>query len=79
MTGAAVVGGDLATVVTGASILAMTSETPRAVDERQTAWVAAEAHGCDMSLLESNLSKAPAERLRAHGRALAAALTLREA
>ena len=40
---------------------------------------AAEAYGCDMSLLESNLRKTPAERIRAHDRALAAARALREA
>jgi len=57
----------------------MTSETPRASSERGTAWAAAEVYGYDMSLLESNLRKAPAERIRAHGRALAAALALREA
>ena len=61
------------------TILAMTSETPRDPSGRETAWAAAEAYGCDMSLLESNLRKVPAERIRAHSRALAAALALREA
>src|SRR2546426_1140173 len=50
-----------------------------AVIDGQIAWLAVEAHGCDMSLLESNLRKAPAERLRADGRALTAARALREA
>jgi len=57
----------------------MASETPRASSDRETAWAAAEVYGCDMSLVESNLRKAPAERIRAHSRALAAALALREA
>ncbi len=43
------------------------------------AWKAAEAYGCDMSLIESNLLKTPAERLRAHADALDAATELREA
>ncbi len=45
---------------------------------RESAWSAA-AYGCDMSLLESNLRKTPQERIRAHDRALAAALGLRTA
>jgi hypothetical protein len=57
----------------------MASETLRASSDQPSAWAAAEDYGCDMSLLESNLRKTPAERLRAHGRALAAALALREA
>jgi hypothetical protein len=47
--------------------------------DRRPAWAAAEAYGCDMSLQESNLCKSPAERIRVHGRALAAVLALREA
>ncbi|MFH1733005.1 MAG: hypothetical protein ABIF82_15335 [Planctomycetota bacterium] len=43
------------------------------------AWRAAEDYGIDMSLIESNLRKTPAERVRAHSRALATALALREA
>ncbi len=39
----------------------------------------AEAAGIDMSLLEANLRKTPSERIRAHDRALATALALREA
>lgn len=42
-------------------------------------WKAAEAHGCDMALLEANLRRSPAERIRRHSRALASALALREA
>ena len=43
------------------------------------AWEEAEAAGIDMSLLEANLRKTPAERIRAHDRALATAMALREA
>ena len=39
----------------------------------------AKVHTCDMSLLESNLRRTPAERIRVHGRGLAVALALREA
>lgn len=42
-------------------------------------WSEAQAAGIDMSLIESNLRKTPAERLRAHHRALAAANALRTA
>ena len=55
------------------------SKIPRLPSDRGSAWAAAEAYGCDMSLLESALRKRPAERIRVHGRALAAALALREA
>jgi len=61
------------------TILAMRSKDPRVPSDREPAWAAAEAYGCDMSLLESNLRKVPAERIRAHSRALGAALALREA
>ena len=44
-----------------------------------TAWEAAEAEGYDMSMLEGNLRKTPLERIRAHDRALIAALALRKA
>jgi len=43
------------------------------------AWKEAEAAGMDMSLLEANLRKSPLERIRAHDRALAAAISLRQA
>lgn len=43
------------------------------------AWRAAEAAGIDMSLVESALRKTPADRLRAHDRALGVALALRQA
>ena len=66
----------MARAATSDTIRPMTSETPRAPSDR---WAAAEAYGCDMSLLESNLRKTPAERIRVHERALAAALALREA
>ena len=61
------------------TILSMPSETFGALSDQRSAWAAAEHYGCDMSLLESNLRKTPAERLWVHGRALAAALALREA
>lgn len=47
--------------------------------ETGPAWKAAEEHGVDMSLLEANLRKTPAERIRAHCRALADATALRRA
>jgi hypothetical protein len=43
------------------------------------AWREAEAYGCDMSLIEDNLSRTPLERLRAHDRALETILQLRNA
>ncbi|MBI5394552.1 MAG: hypothetical protein HZA91_04570 [Verrucomicrobia bacterium] len=55
------------------------SKKPTARASHGRAWRAAEAAGIDMSLVESALRKTPAERLRAHDRALAAALALREA
>ena len=57
----------------------MANETSRDPSDQFSAWAAAEAYGFDMSLVESNLRKTPAERIRAHGRALATALALREA
>lgn len=42
-------------------------------------WKAAEAYGCDMALLEANLRRSPAERVRRHSRALATAVALRGA
>jgi hypothetical protein len=47
-------------------------------DARTSAWEAAEAYGFDMSLIEANLRRTPAERIRAHARALALATTLQE-
>ena len=44
-----------------------------------SAWQAAEEYGFDMSLVEDNLRLTPWERIRRHSRALATALTLREA
>ena len=44
-----------------------------------SAWKAAESYGCDMSLIEVNLTKTPHERIQAHDRALAMALALRRA
>jgi len=57
----------------------MERKTPGVSSGARTAWAAAVAYGCDMSLLESNLRRTPAERLKVHARALAAALALREA
>ena len=37
-------------------------------------WEAAEAYGFDMSLIEANLRRTPAERIRLHARTLALAL-----
>jgi len=45
----------------------------------KSAWNEAEAAGIDMSLLEANLRKTPSERIRAHDRALATTMALREA
>jgi len=44
-----------------------------------SAWGQAEREGFDMSLIEHSLSLSVWERIRAHSRALAMALTLREA
>ena len=43
------------------------------------AWKAAEAYGFDMSLIEANLRRTPAQRIRAHCRSVAMALALRKA
>ena len=61
------------------TILAMATENAERRCDGETAWAAAEAYGCDMSLLECSIRKTPAERIQAHSRALAAALALREA
>jgi hypothetical protein len=57
----------------------MEREIPWGSPGERTAWAAAEAYGCDMSLLESSLRRTPAERIKVHARALAVALALREA
>lgn len=44
-----------------------------------SAWQVAEEYGFDMSLVEDNLRLTPWERIHRHSRALAMALTLREA
>ena len=44
-----------------------------------SAWEAARRYGCDMSLLEENLAKTPAERIAAHRRALSTVCMLRDA
>jgi hypothetical protein len=46
---------------------------------RRPAWKAAEGYGIDMSLLEANLRKTPAERIHALCRTLADATALRRA
>lgn len=61
------------------AIVSMASDIPRISPNERSTWAAADAYGCDMSLLESSLHRTPSERLRVHGRALAAALALREA
>jgi hypothetical protein len=52
------------------------NEPPRA---RGPAWKAAEDYGFDMSIVEANLSKTPAERVRQHCEALELGLRLRKA
>lgn len=44
-----------------------------------SAWKTAEAYGFDMSLIEANLRRTPAERIRVHARALELAMALRQA
>ena len=44
-----------------------------------SAWEAARKYGCDMSLIEENLRKTPAERVLAHRRALQTLAMLKEA
>ena len=51
----------------------------RASPKAGPAWRAAEAYGCDMSLIEDNLRRTPLERLRQHDRALEMILQLRNA
>jgi hypothetical protein len=50
----------------------------RPADAEVSAWKIAEAYGFDMSLIEANLRRTPAERIRAHARVLALALALRQ-
>lgn len=45
----------------------------------KSAWKAAEEYGCDMSLIEVNLRKTPAQRILAHRRSLQTLTLLREA
>ena len=51
---------------------------PEPTDVGTSAWKAAEAYGFDMSLIEANLRRTPAERIRLHARTLALALALRQ-
>ena len=51
---------------------------PESKDVGASAWKAAETYGFDMSLIEANLRRTPAERIRTHARALALALALRQ-
>jgi hypothetical protein len=55
------------------------AEDDKLRNDLSDAWEQAKAAGIDMSLLESNLRKSPLERIRAHDRALAAAIALRQA
>jgi len=48
-------------------------------ERKSVDWKAAEKEGYDRSLVESNLRKTPSERIRAHSRALATAVMLRQA
>ena len=50
---------------------------PEPKDVGTSAWKAAEAYGFDMSLIEANLRRTPAERIRMHARTLALGLQLR--
>jgi len=50
---------------------------PEPKDVGTSAWKDAEAYGFDMSLIEANLRRTPADRIRMHARALALALALR--
>ena len=54
-------------------------EDERTRKDQTDPWTQAEGAGLDMSLLEANLPRTPLERIRAHDRALAAALALRAA
>ncbi len=63
----------------GGTILPMREDPQHPAPTQRSAWLDAEAHGCDMSLLQANLGKTPAERIRAHDRALATAEALRRA
>ena len=49
---------------------------PKAADA--SAWKAAEAYGFDMSLIEANLRRTPAERIRLHARVLNLSVALRQ-
>lgn len=51
----------------------------RASPKAGPAWRAAEAYGCDMSLIEDNLRSTPLERIRILDRVLNTALSLRRA
>lgn len=51
---------------------------PEPKEGGMSAWEAAQAYGFDMSLIEANLRRTPADRIRAHARALALAITLRQ-
>ncbi len=57
----------------------MSAETAESLSPQASAWAAAAAYGCDMSLIESHLRRTPYERIHAHARALSAALALRQA
>ena len=50
---------------------------PGPKDAGTSAWKAAAAYGFDMSLIEANLRRTSAERIRMHARTLALALQLR--
>ena len=56
-----------------------TDESLALNDKPMSAWETAAAMGIDMSLIELNLGRTPAERFREHNRALRLAWELREA
>ena len=53
--------------------------TASVTTESSSAWQTAEEAGFDMSVVATNLERTPWERMQNHGRALAAALALRQA
>jgi hypothetical protein len=53
--------------------------TPTQLGPKGPAWRAAEEYGFDMSLVESNLRKTPAERIHAACKAMSLAAELRRA
>ena len=55
------------------------SQGEKSESEKGPAWKAAEDYGFDMSIVEANLAKTPAERVRQHCEALELGMKLRKA